>query len=101
MFKVSPIVIARRALDLEEIDKSEFFGFYNNYRQGLKDIIAKRKERKTSGGDYYATARRRVSPTFAAYVHQAVQDNSLLYRDAYRLTGLSGNTFQEFMSKSL
>ncbi|HKK79115.1 MAG TPA: ImmA/IrrE family metallo-endopeptidase [Phaeodactylibacter sp.] len=101
MFKVSPIVIARRALDLGEIDKNGFFGFYNAYRQELRDIKTKRKERKNSGGDYYATARRRVSPTFAAYIHQAVKENNLLYRDAYRLTGLSGNTFQEFMSKSL
>lgn len=93
-FKVSPIVIARRALDLGEIGRSTFFGFYNAYLKELKAIQAKRKDGKNSGGDYYATARKRVSPTFAAYVEQAVKESSLLYREAYRLTGLNGNTFE-------
>lgn len=97
-FKVSSIVIARRALDLGKIDKTAFFEFYNAY---TKEWKAKKKEKRGGGGDFYATARKRVSPTFAAYVHRAVKQNSLLYRDAYKLTGLKGDTFSRFMEKNL
>jgi len=96
-FKVSPIVIARRALDLGKIDKLAFFEFYNSY---TKEWREKKQERKGGGGDFYATARKRISPTFAAYVNRAVKQNSLLYRDAYKLTGLKGDTFSKFMEEN-
>ncbi len=95
-FKVSPIVIARRALDLGKISRTDFFAFYNNY---IKKINSK-KDDKSSGGNFYATAKRRTSLTFAAHVNRAVKTNKLLYRDAYKLTGLKGNTYQQFINKN-
>ncbi|EOR96354.1 hypothetical protein ADIARSV_0459 [Arcticibacter svalbardensis MN12-7] len=96
-FKVSPIVIARRALDLNKITKAEFFQFYNQYIEGLR----LKKESQGSGGDFYATARKRISVSFATYVDQAVKQNKLLYRDAYKITGLKGDTYQKFVTNHL
>lgn len=96
-FKVSPIVIARRALDLGLMTKAEFFQFYNAYMQGIQN----KKDNQGGGGDFYATARKRISVSFAAYVNQAVKQNKLLYRDAYKITGLRGETFQTFVTQHL
>lgn len=94
-FKVSEIVIARRALDLGYFTKAEFFAFYNEYsnREFLK------KESQGDGGNFYATAKKRIGLTFAAHVNQAVKSGKLLYRDAYKLTSLKGDTYQTFFTK--
>jgi Zn-dependent peptidase ImmA (M78 family) len=96
-FKVSPIVIARRALDLGKISKADFFQFYNQYMEGVR----LKKENQGSGGNFYATARKRISVSFASYVDQAVKQNKLLYRDAYKITGLRGDTYQNFVTNHL
>lgn len=96
-FHVSRIVIARRALDLGKISKEDFFGFYNLYRFQLQT----KKDKQSNGGDFYATQKKRVSPRFAAFVDQAVKADLLLYRDAYKLTGLKGETYERFISKIL
>ena len=96
-FKVSEIVIARRALDTGKISRTRFFGFYEEYsnREFAK------KDNQVSGGDFYATTKKRISITFASHVKQAVKSGRLLYRDAYKLTGLKGDTFENFFSKHL
>ena len=94
-FKVSEIVIARRALDTGKLTKSQFFEFYNKHinREFVK------KENQAPGGNFYATTRKRLSVTFAAHINNAVKTGQLLYRDAYKLTNLKGDTFQTFFSK--
>lgn len=94
-FKVSQIVIARRALDLGKISKTSFFKFYNNYINQLQY----KKESQASGGDFYATTKKRLSLAFAARINQAVKSNQLLYRDAYKLTSLKGDTYKKFFDK--
>ncbi|HPO66621.1 MAG TPA: ImmA/IrrE family metallo-endopeptidase [Bacteroidales bacterium] len=96
-FKVSEIVVARRALDTGKISKREFFIFYNEYS---KREFSK-KENQGTGGDFYATTKKRISVTFASHVYQAVKSGKLLYRDAYKLTGLKGETFERFFSEHL
>lgn len=97
VFKVSPIVIARRALDLGLISKPSFFEFYNNYIAEFK----RKKENQGFGGNFYATAKKRISLRFASYVNNAVNNNTLLYRDAYKLTSLKGDTYNTFINKHL
>lgn len=94
-FKVSEIVIARRALDTGKLTKAQFFAFYEEYsnREFAK------KEQQSSGGDFYATTNKRLSLTFASHINNAVKSGNLLYRDAYKLTSLKGDTFQNFFSK--
>lgn len=97
LFKVSEIVIARRALDTGKISKTQFFEFYEEY----KNREFEKKELQTSGGDFYATARKRISLTFASHVNQAVKSGQLLYRDAYKLTSLKGDTYEKFFATNL
>lgn len=94
-FKVSEIVIARRALDTGKISLQEFYNFYDEYinREFIK------KENQAGGGDFYATTKKRLSMTFAAHVNNAVKAGKLLYRDAYRLTSLKGDTYQTFFTQ--
>lgn len=94
-FKVSEIVIARRALDTRKISKEQFFAFYNAYTQREFE----KKENQSSGGDFYATTKKRLSLAFASHVNNAVKSGKLLYRDAYKLTSLKGDTFQTFFTK--
>ncbi len=96
-FKVSPIVIARRAMDFNLITRKSFFSFYKEYMENWK----KKKEEKGDGGNFYATARKRISLRFASFVNNAVREGNLLYRDAYRLTTLKGNTYEKFMKENL
>ncbi len=98
LFKVSQIVIARRALDLNLITRNSFFSFYNNYIEGLN---FKKENSKSSGGNFYATAKKRISLRFASFVNNAVKENNLLYRDAYKLTTLKGNTYNRFINEYL
>jgi Zn-dependent peptidase ImmA (M78 family) len=97
LFKVSQLVIVRRLLDLKKISRDEFLKFYEDYRQ--REF--KKKESKSSGGDFYNTGKKRLGLRFVNYVYQAVQENKLLVRDAYQLTDLSGNTFHKFMKEHL
>jgi Zn-dependent peptidase ImmA (M78 family) len=90
-FKVSPIVAARRSLDLSLLTRREFFEFYREYQEDER-----RQRRKSTGGDFYATQGARVGDRFANAVFRAVKEGRLLYRDAYRLTGLHGKTFDRF-----
>jgi Zn-dependent peptidase ImmA (M78 family) len=97
IFKVSPIVIGRRALDLKLITLNDFLSFYNAYMLEYKQ----KKDNQSSGGNFYATARKRVSLRFAAFVNNAVKDNKLLYRDAYKLTNMKGDTYDKFITEYL
>lgn len=97
IFKVSPIVVARRALDLNLISKNDFFVFYNNYINQINNL----KLNRGSGGNFYATTKKRVSLMFASFVNNAVKEQKLLYRDAYKLTGLKGDTYANFIKEYL
>jgi len=96
-FKVSPIVVARRALDLQKISKNSFNEFYDEYIAGYK----RKKDAHSSGGEFYSTSKKRISVTFARHIDNAVNSNQLSYREAYELTGLYGNTYARFLQKSL
>ena len=93
-FKVSRIVAARRALDLELIDRNTFFSFYeDNKEQG------RTRPTDRPGGNFWNTQRWRIGPSFAAAVARAVREGRLLYREAYSLTDLKGDTFEQMPQK--
>lgn len=91
-FKVSEIVVARRALDLNLITKEAFFDFYNNYKKQERQL-----PKSHEGGNFYATQTLRLGRRFAKTVIRTVQEGSLLYHEAYKLTGLYGRAFDQFM----
>ena len=88
-FKVSQIVIARRALDLGKIDREDFFDFY----QERMDWFAQIKARKGDGGNFYNTLRKKINLRFLATLNRAVKENKILYKHAYQLSGLRGTTY--------
>ncbi len=94
-FKVSHIVLARRALDMGKITKAAFFQWYQQYQADVKV----KKESTAGGGDFYATQKKRLGLRYAAFVDRAVREKQLLYREAYQLTGLKGDTYQNFVTK--
>lgn len=98
-FKVSPLVIARRLKDLGFIEKEVFFAFYNARAKYFREQ-EKTKKDKDTGGNYYATAGKRVSRHFFGYVEQALRQNRITYLEAYRLTGMRGKTFNEFINRN-
>ena len=91
-FKVSVIVAARRALDLNLIDRAEYFGFYDDYLADER----RRKENSKGGGDFWNNQNVRLGRRFSIAVTRAVKEGRLLYREAYALTGLNGKTFDKF-----
>ena len=94
-FKVSEVVGARRALDLGLISRDAYFVFYREYAARERNTTADQ-----SGGNFWNTQNIRLGGEFSRAIASAVQESRLLYRDAYRLTGLKGKTFDEFMRRT-
>ena len=92
-FKVSVVVAARRALDLNLIDHATYLAFYGEY---LADERRK-KENSPGGGDFWNNQNVRLGRRFSAAVALAAKEGRLLYREAYALTGLNGRTFERFL----
>lgn len=95
-FKVSEIVAARRALDFGLISKDYFFAFYTAFMSRHFD-----KKIAATGGDFYNTQKVRLGLPFLAYLNHALQSGRILHREAYQLTGLKGDTFQQVTQKLL
>ncbi len=94
LFKVSPVVAARRAMDVMLIDRNTFFDFYGYHmsreRQGGP---------KQFGGDFYSNQNARVGQMFATHVISAALEGRLGFGEAYELTGLAGGTFQKYAAR--
>ena len=90
-FKVSRIVVARRALDTNCIDQKAFNEFYSEYEKEQY----KQDNDKSDGGDFYKTTNLRIGKKFAGNVIRAVEEGKILYRQAYRLTGLKSESFNK------
>jgi len=93
-FKVSPIVAARRALDLGLIEKGYYFKFYNDY---IKENFHKNVKQK--GGDGYNNLKVRLGLPFVARLNIALKNGDISFKEAYRLSGLKGETYQKFIEK--
>jgi Zn-dependent peptidase ImmA (M78 family)/transcriptional regulator with XRE-family HTH domain len=90
-FKVSPIVIGRRAMDLRLVEREAFFSFYEEYTRREW-----RRKAKTGGGDFYNNQNTRVGEMFAIQVIRAAKEGRVGFREAYDLTGLRGGAFHEY-----
>jgi Zn-dependent peptidase ImmA (M78 family) len=91
-FKVSPIVIGRRAMDLRLVERQVFFDFYNAYTKQER----KARQAATGGGDFYRNQNARVGQLFATEVIRAAKEGRIGFKQAYDLTGLNGGAFQEY-----
>jgi len=91
-FKVSPIVVARRAKDRKLILREEFFAFYKRYMERERKRIEKQKPE----GNFWNTQNTRLGKRFGQAVIAAAQEGRLSYSDAYDLTRLYGKTFDKY-----
>jgi len=91
-FKVSPVVAARRAFDLKLIQPDTLVKVYRQYK-------AKASRKETDGGHFWNTQKWRIGPRFATAIVRAVKEERMLYREAYNLTGLWGDTFEDIPEK--
>jgi len=87
-FKMSEIIIMRRAFDFGKLSKVDFYSFYDRY------ALKQSKRKKGSGGDFYSTNRKRLGKQYLNHIMNALKEGKLLYRDACKLTSLKGDTFQ-------
>lgn len=95
-YKVSPLVAARRALDLRLIHRAEFFQFYEQDQAEWRRRKAEEQKKKRGGPSFYAAQDLRLGKRFAYAVARAAREGRLLYRDAYQLTDLKGETFNRY-----
>ena len=56
------------------------------------------KRDNNQGGNFYPSAIKKSSCTFLSHVNNALNRNMLLHMDAYRLTGLKGDTFHKILN---
>lgn len=94
-FKVSELVVARRGHDLGFLSDADYRAFWLEYSHRPK------AKKSSKGGDFYLSSLKRVGKTFAIHVRNAVNNRELSYTEAYRLTGLYGDTFQHFMTNNI
>lgn len=93
-FKVSDVVAAYRAHDLDLIDRDTFFALYNKYK-----CQPESRKATTGRGTIWDTQRWRIGPRFAGAVARAAGEGRLLYREAYSLTDLKGDAFEKMPEK--
>ena len=94
-FWVSELVIARRAHDLGLMGDMEYQNFWQEYSH------RPHSQKKGGKGDFYRSSLKRVGKLFAIHVRNAVNSRQLLYSEAYRLTGLRGQTYDVFMNNNI
>lgn len=93
-FHVSELVVYRVACTLKLISKEQWTELHFSY------LANTRKIKKSSGGNFNATLPYRIGRTFSRWVFNAVQEGTLLYKDAYNLLGIHGKTFMNAMKKA-
>lgn len=91
VFKVSPIVTARRALDLTLVEHDTFKEFYHNYVN--REF---RNAKKASGGSFYNNQNTRVGKMFATRVIRAAKEGRIGYTNAYALTGMGDGPLTKY-----
>jgi len=94
-FKVSTLVILRRLFDCGYLDKDTYEKVYHDELERL--LPFERPASEETGGNFYRTLSRRVSKRFARAVVTSTLEGQTLFRDAYRMLGVSRHeTFEKF-----
>lgn len=89
-FKVSSLVIARRALELKLIDRQDYQQIYEETR---------RKQKSGGGGDFYRTLAARNSRKFSYEVANLAMSGSITLGQAGRLLNTNPNNVVKFYAK--
>ena len=92
--KVSPVVAARRALDIEVIGRDEFVDFYEGYVSRERRLGT-----EPGAGEFYNNQDERVGELFTTQVLRAAMEGRIGFKEAYDVTGLRGGTFQKYAER--
>ena len=92
-FRVSTLVIARRALDLERTTGEQYLRFYERAAEARE--AAPKKKEKGGGPDFYTLARIRNGSKFAKAVLTEALEGRLLLRDAGQLLSVKPAKLKE------
>ena len=84
-FKVSNLVILRRLLDANWLDRARFDVVWTEEIAHLRTLA----QRGSDGGDFYRTTVSRVSRRFAQALVVSTLEGHTLYRDAFRMLGVA------------
>lgn len=95
-FKVSSLVVLIRLLDAGHLNRETFRKAYDDEVARLSDL-----PRPSGGGDFYLTTAARVSKRFARALLESTFEGRTLYRDAFRMLGISKITTFQDLGKSL
>ena len=92
-FKVSTLVILRRALDIGALSRPAFWRAYDSELERLRAL----GDRGAGGGNFHFTEAARVSRRFGRALVTSTLEGQTLYRDAFRMLGISKwETFRDF-----
>lgn len=94
-FYVSRPALYRVALTRHYISKGQYEARLRSYEEEMRHA-----KQRGGGGSFYKILPNRIGRSFSRYVFSAVQEGKLLYRDAYRLLGIHGNSFQQVMKET-
>ena len=83
-FKVSTLVVLRRLFDVGRLDRATFDTAWREEVERLRAF-----DRRSGGGDFYRTTSDRVSRRFARALVVSTIEGQTLYRDAFRMLGIS------------
>lgn len=94
IYKVSTLVILRRVYDAGGLTRSQLWNEYE------KEVARLRAIRQSRGGSFYVTLTARTSKRFAEAIVLSTLEGHTLYRDAFRLLGISKQeTFDTFADR--
>jgi Zn-dependent peptidase ImmA (M78 family) len=94
-FKVSTLVVLRRIHDLGALSRTDLWDEYQREQARLTAIT------RGGGGNFYLTQAARVSKRFARALVVSTLEGQTLYRDAYRMLGVSKQSTFEALGHSL
>lgn len=93
-FKVSSLVILRRIYDMRKLTAREFSTRYEEELKRINEI--QKKNKKSSGGDFFLTLKVRVSPRFARALVSHTLEGHTSFRESFQLLGVKKmSTFKE------
>lgn len=96
-YRVSSLVILRRAYDLDMISRDDYVEKYKREMENQKTREGRQSEE--SGGDFYATLFARNSTRLTNAIVSAAFEGRLLYRDAARFLGVKVKTLESIANK--
>jgi hypothetical protein len=80
------------------ISKAQFFVFYKRDQEEWRQRKSQKQKRR-GGPNFYDVQDIRLGRRFAYAVVRAAREGRLLYRDAYQLTDIKGETFNRYADR--